>query len=177
MFDMLLQRLREYMLKNRLFCPQTAAETIAASDAAPPPVSQNGIETVLVVEDEDIVRRVVTRALRKRGYQVLEGKNADEALELARDPRVLIDLLLTDVMMPGLNGRQLAKQLTAQRPDMAVLYMSGHDEDIVSKHGVLEPGIAFIPKTFSPGSLSQKVREVLDAHSRLRALRTPPLAS
>jgi two-component system cell cycle sensor histidine kinase/response regulator CckA len=128
----------------------------------PPEVVRGGQETVLVVEDESIVRQVATRVLRKNGYRVLEAPDAATALSLARSHNGPIHLMITDVVMPGMNGKELAERLRPERPDMAVLYMSGYSEDIVMHRGILDPGIAFIEKTFSGPVLLQKVREVLD---------------
>jgi two-component system cell cycle sensor histidine kinase/response regulator CckA len=127
---------------------------------------RGGQETILVVEDEGIVRQVATRMLRKRGYTVLEAPNADGALEIVSHYREPIHLLITDVVMPGMNGRELAEKLLTQRPDLAVLYMSGYSEDIVMHRGILEPGLAFIEKSFTGPMLLQKVRDVLDEHQK-----------
>jgi two-component system, cell cycle sensor histidine kinase and response regulator CckA len=134
------------------------AEPVAS--AAP-----GGGETVLVVEDEGIVRQVATRILRKHGYTVFEAEDAKEALEVAEDYKAPIHLLITDVVMPGMNGRQLADALVQKRPDLSVLYMSGYSEDVVMHRGIVDPGIAFIEKTFTAPVLLNKVREVLDTAS------------
>jgi len=105
-------------------------------------------------------KRVV---LEECGYTVLEAESASKALELAADHHATIDLLLTDVVMPGLSGHELAQRLSAQRPKMKILYASGYAPDTIAQQGVLEPGVAFIPKPLTPDSLAHKVREVLDA--------------
>ncbi|HEY5885700.1 MAG TPA: PAS domain S-box protein [Pyrinomonadaceae bacterium] len=123
---------------------------------------QIGSETVLLVEDEELVRNMAREILEESGYQVLEAKNGVEALKVAKQYNGLIDLMLSDVVMPHMGGRELAKQLTTNRKDMRVLYMSGYTDDAIVHHGVLDEGTAFIGKPFTPGALTRKVREVLD---------------
>jgi signal transduction histidine kinase len=122
-----------------------------------------GTETVLLVEDEEVVREMATEILRDSGYQVLEAKHGHEALTLGRQHAGVIHLMLTDVVMPQMSGRQLAEQLTPLRSEMKVLYMSGYTDDAIVHHGVLEEGTAFIGKPFTPSALARKVRELLDA--------------
>jgi two-component system, cell cycle sensor histidine kinase and response regulator CckA len=126
-----------------------------------------GSERVLIVEDEDIVRRVTVRALERRGYAVLQARNGEEAILLMEGAHDPIDLLVTDVVMPGINGRDLAIRLTALQPGLPVLYMSGHTQDIIAEKGIVEPDIAFIEKSFTTDAFCRKVRDVLDsAHRR-----------
>jgi two-component system cell cycle sensor histidine kinase/response regulator CckA len=125
------------------------------------PVSVGRQATVLVVEDEDIVRLAVTRALRKAEYQVLTASNAAEVKALCDKYPGPIHLLLTDVVMPGMNGRELAAWMYNKYPNMAVLYMSGYPEDVVLQRGILEPGIDFIEKSFAQSDLLQKVAQTL----------------
>ncbi len=125
--------------------------------------SFKGTETVLLVEDEDVVRDMATEILRESGYHVLEAKHGPEALMLARKHPEVIHLMLTDVVMPKMSGRELAEQLTPQRQEMKVLYMSGYTDDAIVHHGVLEEGMAFIGKPFTPSALARKIRELLDA--------------
>jgi signal transduction histidine kinase/ActR/RegA family two-component response regulator len=127
-----------------------------------------GTETVLLVEDEEIVREMATEILRDSGYHVLEAKHGHEALTLGRQHSGDIHLMLTDVVMPQMSGRQLAEQLTPLRRDMKVLYMSGYTDDAIVHHGVLEEGTAFIGKPFTPSALTRKVREVLDEAENCR---------
>jgi two-component system, cell cycle sensor histidine kinase and response regulator CckA len=122
-----------------------------------------GTETILIVEDEEVVRRVATRALTAQGYKVLEARSGKDALEISAAYSDPIHLLLTDVVMPGINGRQLAEMLEPQRLDMRVLYMSGYTENIIVTRGILKSGIAFLEKSFTAETLCQKVREVLDS--------------
>ncbi len=120
-------------------------------------------ETVLVVEDEAAVRRLVVRILTDAGYRVRAAESGAEALETwAADPGAY-DLVLTDVVMPGMNGRELVDQLRAKAPTLRVLYMSGYPEDAIGHHGVLDPGTWFLGKPFSGVALTRKVREVLAA--------------
>ncbi|MBW2263472.1 MAG: PAS domain S-box protein, partial [Deltaproteobacteria bacterium] len=121
-----------------------------------------GTETVLVVEDEETVRRLVVRILEHNGYSVLEAASGPEALDLVREARPDIQMLLTDVVMPGMSGRQLADRLTAELASLRVLYMSGYTDDAIVDHGLLEKGIAYISKPFSAAALAEKVRAVLD---------------
>jgi CheY-like chemotaxis protein len=122
-----------------------------------------GTETVLVVEDAASVRMVTRQVLERYGYTVLEAPNGDTALHLAAKHHGAIHLLLTDVVMPGLSGRQLAEQLAQLRPDMKVLYASGYADRAIVHHGILESGIAYLPKPFTPETLGRRVRQVLDS--------------
>jgi two-component system, cell cycle sensor histidine kinase and response regulator CckA len=141
--------------------PGDAARAAAADRAAAPAVG--GSETVLVVEDEETLLKVATRILSAAGYRVLAAAGGAEALQLVeRDPGT-IQLLLTDVVMPGMSGRVLAERLASIRPGIKVLYMSGYDDDALVHHGVLEEGVQLLGKPFSPAELARKVREVLDA--------------
>ena len=124
---------------------------------------ERGSETVLLVEDEDAVRRLAREVLEGNGYAVIEASHGGEALRRAEEFRGPIHLLLTDVVMPGLGGRQLAEGLSALHPETRVLYLSGYTEDAVVRHGVLQAETNFLQKPFSLTALTQKVREVLDA--------------
>ncbi len=129
----------------------------------PPAISPRaGHETLLVVEDERGVRELVTAMLTQHGYKVLKAADALEAVHVAHQHEGPIDLLLTDVMMPQMSGRELAKQLLPERPEMRVVYLSGYTENTVLQRGVLEPGVDFLAKPFSQEALARKLREVLD---------------
>ncbi|MBN1661519.1 MAG: GAF domain-containing protein, partial [Anaerolineae bacterium] len=121
-----------------------------------------GTETVLVVEDEAAVRNQAVLVLQSYGYTVLDAAEGQAALEIGRSHQGPIDLLLTDVIMPGMNGRELAELLQAERPEMKVLYMSGYTGDAIAHHGVLAETAAFLPKPFTLDDLLGKVRQVLD---------------
>ncbi|MBM4132523.1 MAG: PAS domain S-box protein [Nitrospira sp.] len=122
----------------------------------------NGSETVLLVEDEASIRKLLVAELRTKGYQVLEAEGGQEALDLCRRHEGPIHLLLTDVVMPRIGGRELAERLSALRPDMRVLYMSGYTDDAIVRHGVEESDTVFIQKPFTPDKLLRKVRDLLD---------------
>ena len=122
-----------------------------------------GTETVLLVEDAASVRMVTRQVLERFGYAVLEAPEGDTALRLATKHHGPIHLLLTDVVMPGISGRELARQLAPLRPEMKVLYASGYANDAIIQHGILEPGIAYLQKPFTPETLARRVREVLDS--------------
>jgi CheY-like chemotaxis protein len=125
-----------------------------------------GCETILLVEDAALVRTLARQVLETAGYRVLEAESGEAALRICESINgTRIDLLLTDVVMPGMSGNDMSKILLAKQPDMPVLYMSGYTDDAIVQHGVLEPGINFLQKPFSPGALAVKVREVLDARS------------
>jgi signal transduction histidine kinase/ActR/RegA family two-component response regulator len=121
-----------------------------------------GAETILVVEDDEAVRATTHRMLERQGYRVIAAQGEDDCFEAARDRSRRIDLLVTDVVMPGIHGKELYDQLAALQPGLQVLYMSGHTQSIIAHHGVLEPGACFIQKPFSVASLAGKVREALD---------------
>ena len=127
------------------------------------PKSSKGAETVLLVEDEELVRNLATEVLRESGYQVLEAKHGNEALIMGKQHDGVIHLMLTDIVMPQMGGRELVEHLAPLRRDMKVLYMSGYTDDAIVHHGVLEEGTAFIGKPFTPDTLARKVREILDA--------------
>lgn len=122
-----------------------------------------GSETILLVEDEELIRKAANEVLVVLGYTVLQAKDGFEALELVKGYDKEIDLLLTDVVMPKMNGSELAQCFSLLRPDTPVLYMSGYTDDIVVRYGVLRDGTPFIEKPFTPSSLGNKVREVLEA--------------
>jgi CheY-like chemotaxis protein len=121
-----------------------------------------GTETVLLVEDEEMVRFMAKEILQESGYQVLEAKHGQDALHVAAEHGGTIHLMLSDVVMPQLSGRELAELLAPLRREMKVLYMSGYTDDAIVHHGVLDKGMAFIEKPFTPSALARKVREVLN---------------
>jgi CheY-like chemotaxis protein len=122
----------------------------------------SGVETILVVEDEQIVREMVVKLLKRLGYNVLEAQNGGEALMLSEKHTAPIHLLLTDVVMPGLSGREVAERLNLIHPEMKVLFTSGYTGNIIVDHGVLRKELSFIGKPYSPEALAKKIREVLE---------------
>ena len=149
-----------------------ATDDEAEDVAAPLPVagSGGGKETLLIVEDQADVRRMALSILKANGYRLLEAENAEQALRLSAGFEGGIDLLITDVIMPGLNGRELADRLSEQRPGLKVLYTSGYAADVIALQGPLEPGMAYLPKPFGAARLVAKVREVLGEGSRSSTL-------
>jgi DNA-binding response OmpR family regulator len=117
---------------------------------------------VLLVEDDAAVREAAARALRGGGYQVITADGAEAAEAALRDAPQVPSVLLTDVVMPGTTGRELADRMRAGRSGLRVLFLSGHAQEVIDRHGVLEPGVSFLPKPFTATSLLTKVREVLD---------------
>jgi DNA-binding response OmpR family regulator len=113
------------------------------------------------VEDEPVIREMVAKMLRIQGYQVLEANDGFEAVRLAQELDGPLNLLLTDVIMPRINGKDLADKLKESRPNLKVLFMSGYSDEMIARHGVLEPGVALIEKPFDSHSLAHKVRQVL----------------
>ena len=126
-------------------------------------LSLRGSETILVAEDEDGVRSLTREVLEKYGYTVLEAANGEEALRVAEQHEGPLDLLLSDVVMPRMGGPELAQALLAKRPSVKVLYMSGYTDHPMVRRGVVNAGVAFLQKPFTPTVLVSRVREVLEA--------------
>jgi two-component system cell cycle sensor histidine kinase/response regulator CckA len=137
--------------------PVEAAELTPAAQPA-----VGGGETVLLAEDDASVRNIVAEVLTEKGYRVLRAPDGQAALEMARAHQGDLQLLVTDLVMPGMTGRELAEALAAVRPSVRVLYMSGYTDDAVVRHGVLAEGMPYLQKPFAPDALAHKVREVLD---------------
>jgi nitrogen-specific signal transduction histidine kinase len=146
----------------KIYLPRVQAGKAAEAPATPPAELHRGSETVLLVEDEESLRRIVRECLEASGYSVIEARHAGQALELAEGRSAPIHLLITDVMMPGMSGSQLAAALTASHAETRVLYMSGYTDDAVVLHGVLAADVSFLQKPFTIDALARKVREVLD---------------
>jgi two-component system cell cycle sensor histidine kinase/response regulator CckA len=147
----------------QIFLPRVE-ESVVPSIARPVPVENlKGTETVLLVEDADALRKLARSFLIDHGFQVLAAPNGEVAIEVAKTHESHIDLLLTDVVMPGMNGRRLADQLLSIRPGLKVIFISGYTDSFIAGHGVLEPGTHLLHKPFTEDALIRKVREVLDA--------------
>jgi two-component system, cell cycle sensor histidine kinase and response regulator CckA len=127
-----------------------------------PGKSAKGKETILLAEDEEAVRHVTARILETFGYRVLQARSGEEALSLAQNHPDTINLLLADVVMPGMSGRQLADALHARNPGLKVLFQSGYTDDAVLRHGVIQAEVAFLQKPFTPNALAKKVRQMLE---------------
>lgn len=146
----------------KLYFPLAASVTADTSAGKVPAGPEKGTETILFVEDDDSLRRLGERQLRASGYTVISAADGKEALEAADRHGKPVDLLMTDVVMPGMSGRELAAELARRKFMPRTLFMSGYTDDSMVKHGVLEPGIAFLYKPFTLEALSAKIREVLD---------------
>jgi PAS domain S-box-containing protein len=146
----------------KIYLPRVEGDAVKPGEYERSAVLPEGAETVLVVEDEDNVRNLGVRILERLGYKVMQARNGDDATFLAAGYRERIDLLLTDVVMPGMNGAELATQLVQHHPEMKVLFMSGYTDDTITRHGVLDEGVSFIGKPYTPMALAKKVREVID---------------
>jgi len=144
----------------RIYLPRFQGEE--AEEAAEKPALLAGTETVLVVEDEGLMRDMIHRSLESQGYRVLSADSPSRALSEAADFQGRIHLLITDVVLPEMNGRQLQERLLESRPEIETLFMSGYSADIIAKRGVLETGVHFIEKPFTMRALTTKAREVLD---------------
>ena len=150
-----------------IYLPQAAAGAVAEEPPAPeqlPAIAPASAESILLVEDEDGVRRLAHRVLVKHGYQVREATQGLEALAIASEPDIRIDILLTDVVMPRMGGRELALRLREQRPALKVLFMSGYTNDAILRHDLLDAGVAFLPKPFSAADLLAAVRAAIAFH-------------
>ena len=138
-------------------------EPVPVQESIGLPRADRGQETILLVEDEPNLRRLAHQYLDKQGYRILEAEDGAAALQIASGHQGKIDLLLTDVVMPGMNGRELANKITGQRPEIRVLYMSGYTENAIGHDGLLDAGINLLQKPFSLPTLKERVRELLDS--------------
>jgi CheY-like chemotaxis protein len=145
----------------RLYLPQ--AEPLVQS--APVAASKGGgAKTLLIVDDDAHSRRAMTEILKYKGYRVLEAGSGADAVTMLSERREPVDLLLTDVVMPAMNGRELAARLTELRPGLKIIYVSGYSPDQISNYGVVGSGQTILLKPFTPETLSSRVRTALDAH-------------
>jgi two-component system, cell cycle sensor histidine kinase and response regulator CckA len=132
---------------------------------SPLPSAISGTETLLIVENEAAIRNLLQMALQKNGYRVLTAESGREALDLINAHSGPIHLLITDVMMPDIDGPELVRRLSTLRPDTRTLFMSGYMDDALGEQGVLPSNVNFIQKPFSPRTIAQRVREILDGTS------------
>jgi two-component system cell cycle sensor histidine kinase/response regulator CckA len=145
----------------RIYLPEVGAGADGAGFERTAPETERVGGTILLVEDDEQVRTIVRTLLRRQGYVVLDAPNGGEALLICERHRATIDLLLTDVVLPRMSGRELAERLAPLRPAMKVLYMSGYTDDAILQHGIIDSGVAFLQKPITPTSLTRRVREVL----------------
>jgi CheY-like chemotaxis protein len=143
--------------------PRAEAFVKAAEPLRPGPA---GSETLLLVEDDECVSRLLGYVLGHRGYQVLEARCPEEALRLFAAHGPHIDLVLTDMVLPGMSGRELAARLLAERPELKVIYMSGYPDDVLVRTGALSPEMSFLQKPLRPEAVAAKIRDALDSPSR-----------
>jgi PAS domain S-box-containing protein len=147
----------------RIYLPSTDRAVAVVAPSQPVPATLGGFETVLIVEDDDQVRELTGIILKRAGYNVLDAQNGGEAFLIAEKFGAKIHLLVTDVIMPRMSGRELAERLAPMRPEMKVLYVSGYTEDSILQHGILDAGIAFVQKPVTRDRLLRKLRDVLDS--------------
>jgi nitrogen-specific signal transduction histidine kinase len=146
----------------KIYLPRVRGSAVAPERVVVPRSLSAASETVLVVEDDDSVRRLSTTILRKHGYNIIEARSGVEALNIFQEHAGDLHLVITDVVMPQMGGRELALRLQKSHPDLKVLYVSGYTDEAIVRHGILHPGTLFLQKPFTPQSLIHKVREVLD---------------
>jgi PAS domain S-box-containing protein len=146
----------------RIYFPRVADAAAPLEPSRPVPPSVRGSETILLVEDEEGVRELVAETLQSQGYRVIEAPHGGHALEICEQHQGRIDLMLTDVVMPQMSGRELAERVRPLRPDMKVMFVSGYTDISIVHHGILEANAPFLPKPFTPDALARKVREVLN---------------
>jgi CheY-like chemotaxis protein len=154
----------------KIYLPSLQKTREANATQEPPEKLANGSETVLVVEDESAVRSFTRMVLQRSGYQVIEASNGEEVLSLSREHPGEIQLLVTDMVMPGMGGRQVAEALEQQRPGVRVLYLSGYIENAVSQRGALGSALPFLQKPFTMEALLRKVRQVLDQPAKSESI-------
>ncbi len=150
----------------KVYLPRVGEAAAPAAPSLTPPASLRGSETILVVEDDEMIRNLVQKVMRANGYTVLVAANGGDAERVSGQHEGPIHLLMTDVVLPGLNGREVARRVVAARAGIRVLYLSGYTDDAIVHHGVLESGVEFLQKPFTPAVLGRKVREVLDSPAK-----------
>ncbi|HVA94060.1 MAG TPA: response regulator, partial [Candidatus Dormibacteraeota bacterium] len=158
----------------KIYLPRSEEPVATSSESIQAPLTVRGSETILLVEDAEPLRILAQLFLKENGYHVLTAADGTEAQQAAAQTPGPIHLLLTDIVMPGINGRVLAERLAPLHPTMKVLYMSGYTDNFIAGHGVLEEGIHLLHKPFTEEALMRKIRELLDA--RKEAKETSSLA-
>jgi len=148
----------------RIYLPVSGESSEPEAVISEESVKSDGSETILLTEDNEQVREMTNEILTCQGYKVLIAENGRDALAALDQHDGPVHLLLTDVIMPDMNGRELSEQIAAREPDMKVIFMSGYTDNVITHHGVTDPGVNFIQKPFSVKALAAKVREVLDQH-------------
>ena len=143
-------------------CPPRVSDPVSLPALQPRAVLPRGTETIVVVEDDTAVRELIVKLLERQGYRVFAYGNGPDALAWVRGFADTVHLLLTDVIMPGMNGKELAESVTTLRPGIRVLYASGYTANVIVHHGVLTPGVEFIAKPFAASALATRVRDLLD---------------
>jgi len=146
----------------KVYFPRAMGEILQPKDDGNTRLDAVGSKTVLLVEDEKSVRALASRILSERGYNILQASDGMEALKIAREHGGNIDLVLTDVVMPGISGKTLVARLELERPGIKSLYISGYTDSAIVDHGILNSNTAFLQKPFTVQSLAQKVREVIN---------------
>ena len=145
----------------KIYFPQVTGKLEKVVEQAPGPMPK-GTENILIVDDEKAIVDLVAATLTPLGYKITATTDPGEAVTLHRETKEKFDLLLTDVIMPEMNGRQLAEAITAKQPDLKVIYMSGYTDDVIKRHSIMEQGFELISKPLLPRALADKLREVLD---------------
>ena len=158
----------------QLFFPRVDQDAAAAQEAPTLDLPRRADAIILLVEDDEVLRSLAARVLRSRGYRLLEASSAEEALQVLERAAPTPQLLITDTVLPGLSGPELAARVREEWPGMRVLFVSGYTDDTVVRHGLLEPGHAFLAKPFSPAGLARKVGEILGAWPASERFTTPP---
>jgi two-component system cell cycle sensor histidine kinase/response regulator CckA len=146
----------------RVYLPRAGATAAVREAEAAPAATAAGRETILLVEDDDQVRGFARRVLESKGYTVLEASHPEAGLQTAEEHGAAIDLLLTDVIMPGMSGPEMAERITGRQAQLPVLYMSGYTDEAIGQHGLGAEDLALLHKPFTPAALTATVRQVLD---------------
>lgn len=157
----------------KVYLPRAESKARESKEKIAEAAPHGGSETVLLVEDEEVVRGLARRILEQAGYTVVEASKSAEALRFCEEHAEEVDLLLTDVVMPEMSGKELADRLKSQRPDLKMLFMSGYTDEAIVHHGVLDSSVEFIQKPFTPAGLVKKVRDVLDSNGTTVNSRRP----